>query len=540
MTERRSEPRGARRLLLPLVASFASGAALRLWNLRDQILLGDELHAVRSALDWDLPKILTTYRLADNSIPLTAFYRLAAESSLGLSEWILRLPPVLAGLSILVLLPWTVDRELGRRSAVLAGWLVALSPSLVYYSRIARSYAVVVALGLAAFALFWRWWERDPRWRWALGYCACAAAAVWFHLGAAPFVAAPVGFAVLDLLGGAGRRSPDRGAKVRRLLGCGALLAALVASFVLPAWPSFVRLLKRRPGSDPPGIDGFFDTLSLQGGTAHPWLTILFWSVALAGLWLLIRARPRFAFYSLAAVAAQWLAVAVVLKPTGVSIPIVLNRYVLVALPVVLIWVAVALGRMTRVASAGRRRWPGWATAGALLVLLAALGPYAAEPGLRFGPFAGSNTALKFSEPVQAPPPEGVPAIYRLLGREPGSGAVLQAPSATAWWQVETYRETSRIHGRSVVLASDDRHLDDPRLTLRNLVPLDPERFLESRARFVVVDLDRRRTSLGAKGAGLAPALAQELAAEWGEPHLVDAGILVWDLDRLRREAGLP
>ena len=50
--------------------------ALRLWNLPDQILGGDETHAIRAALSFPLSKILVTYQVTDNCIPLTAVYKL--------------------------------------------------------------------------------------------------------------------------------------------------------------------------------------------------------------------------------------------------------------------------------------------------------------------------------------------------------------------------------------------------------------------------------------------------------------------------------
>ena len=521
-----------------LLVAVGVGAALRLWNLGEQILLGDELHAVRSALDWDLRKILTTYRLADNSIPFTAYLHLVVESGGVLTEWVLRLPSLVAGISLVGLVGWVQRREVGGRSAILAAWLAALSPCLVYYSRIARPYAVITLLGFAAFVCFWRFWEDGLRWRWALGYAVSAAGAAWFHLGAAPFVAAPIGFAVLDL--GVGLRRGSKGHaldRLRRLAAAGGLLAVLVAAFIVPGWTTFLRLLEHRPGSGPPGAEAVLATLALQAGTRHAWLAALVWLTAFLGLVRLLRHRTRFGLYSLSALGGQWLAIALVLQPTGVVLPTVLNRYLLVALPVVVLWAAVGLlwlGALGRLSGRGGTRW---IVPGAAVVLLAALGPYAEDPGLHFGPFAGSNTAIQFYDPDPAPPPEEVPAVYRLLAAEPGEGAVLHAPSETEWWRTVRYLGISRVHGREVVLASHMRHLEDPRLALRNLVPLDPERFLESRARFVAVDLDPKRALLGRKRTRVTPTVARELRAAWGEPHFVDGSVLVWDLYRLRPPA---
>ena len=66
------------RRLLPSLAfalPLLVGMALRLATLPGQVLAGDELHAVRAALDKSLPAILGTFE-EDNSFPLTAYDRL--------------------------------------------------------------------------------------------------------------------------------------------------------------------------------------------------------------------------------------------------------------------------------------------------------------------------------------------------------------------------------------------------------------------------------------------------------------------------------
>ena len=72
--------------------AVVAGVALRFWNLADQVLGGDELHAVRAALSQPLPALLTTYQLADSCIPLTALDRWLLDHGVALDERLLRLP----------------------------------------------------------------------------------------------------------------------------------------------------------------------------------------------------------------------------------------------------------------------------------------------------------------------------------------------------------------------------------------------------------------------------------------------------------------
>src|ERR1700730_14695256 len=98
-------------MLLAVAPPLLAGAWPRVSHLGGQVLGGDELHAVRAALDQPLAAILTTYQLTDSCIPLTAFDRLLVGRGVALSELVLRLPMLLCGLLALPLLAWMV---LGR------------------------------------------------------------------------------------------------------------------------------------------------------------------------------------------------------------------------------------------------------------------------------------------------------------------------------------------------------------------------------------------------------------------------------------------
>ena len=182
-----------------LLAPLAAGCALRLAGLARQILGGDELHAVRAALATPLAELLVTYQRNDNCLPLSAFYRLLALAGVPLTEWVLRAPVLLAGLLLLVAGPLWVHRKLGRAPAVAFAWLLALSPFLIAYSRIARSYLPVVLLSAAAAAAFWEWLA-TLRPRYGAAYAGLAAMAVYFHPVAAPLVCMPGAFAVAEIL----------------------------------------------------------------------------------------------------------------------------------------------------------------------------------------------------------------------------------------------------------------------------------------------------------------------------------------------------
>jgi hypothetical protein len=111
-----------------MVGFVLSGATLRLWNLRGQVMGDAELRA-------------------------------AAE--LGLSEFEARLPAIICGLLALVVFPRMFSGRVERFPVELSGWLVALSPAFVLHSRMALPFmplalvlfAVLMALERRAFAV---------------------------------------------------------------------------------------------------------------------------------------------------------------------------------------------------------------------------------------------------------------------------------------------------------------------------------------------------------------------------------------------------
>jgi hypothetical protein len=495
---------------------------LRLWNLPDQILGGDEIHALRAAVNLPLREILTRYQQTDNCIPLTALYKGLMGWGVPLSEMVVRLPVLLCGLAALLALPLAFAGRVDRRVTILYAWLLAISPSLVLYSRIARSYLPIVLFGFGAVLAFEAWWRMRSR-RMGLAYVVFAALAVWFHLGAGPLVASPFLFAAGDVA----LHREERWRKLRDLTLLGLGLCVAFALFLVPSWDSLARLVqgKRQEqsvawGELLPGL------LRLQAGTARPWLAALFWMAAVAGLVLLIRRSPRLGLYT-ATVAAGHVAGLLVLSPMGLANPVIFGRYVLVVLPFVLFWVAAALGRIRIV--------------GGLFVAALALGGPFVEPLYRSSSFAHHNDFVNFiGERASAP---SVPAFYESLKE----GDVIEFPWHTIWQYNRVFYAYQRVHGRRVIVSTSQRLFFRPGLGMKNVVAPDPEALCASGTRYLVVHLrigreeDRVLPLEGAVHTEDAYRLRRTLRRDaevligrvrplWGKPVYSDGSIRVWDL----------
>ena len=134
------------RLLLWLLPALVAGMVIRLWGLGRQVMGGDELHAVRAVLELRFPEILFTYRPQDACLPLSALYRLLLVSPIPFTEMTMRAPILLSAALMLVAAPFLLRRWLPAGTLVVFGWLLAISPILVLYGRIVRSYAPVVLI----------------------------------------------------------------------------------------------------------------------------------------------------------------------------------------------------------------------------------------------------------------------------------------------------------------------------------------------------------------------------------------------------------
>lgn len=517
---------GERRLvpLVGVVLPLLAGTVLRLWNLPDQILGGDEVHAVRAALNLPLSKILVTYQQTDNCIPLTAVYKLLMEWGVPVTEMTLRLPVLLCGLAALLALPAAVSDRVSPVAVSFYRWLVALSPALVLYSRIARSYMPMVLFAFGAVMAFEAWW-RTRSWRSGAVYLFLGALAVWFHLGAGPVVVAPFLFAAGDAL----VRREDLRRDLRDLVLLGLSLTAAFALFLVPALASLLAVIAGKSVKQAvPWSEVLPDVLQLQAGTGNEWVAAVFWLVALTGLALMIRKDRRLALFTLIVVAGH-VAGLMILSPAGMANPIILGRYLLPVLPFVLLWASVALETLP----------PGM---GGVPLLLLVVGPLW-DPVARQTSFLHHNDFVGFYRPYRKAPAEEVPAFYRRLKGE----TVLEFPWIFVWDSNRTFYVYQEIHGGRVIVSTPQRILFQPPLSLRNVVAPEPQAFCRSGARYVIVhrNVAREEDRLAPGGRisefevaqplrrllrESAAALASRLQRDWGEPVYADRLIWAWDL----------
>ncbi len=143
-------------------ASFiVVGAGMRFWDLGSRALHHDEsLHGFY-AYDIFLGRGYEHSPLLHGPFQ---FFGMALTFFLsgGASDYVVRIMPALFGVALIVL-PFFFRDRLGRVGALLASGLIALSPTLLYYSRFARNDIYVAVFTLGIVVCLWRYVdERKP------------------------------------------------------------------------------------------------------------------------------------------------------------------------------------------------------------------------------------------------------------------------------------------------------------------------------------------------------------------------------------------
>ncbi len=518
-----------------LLAAWVAGAILRLWNLGAQVMSGDEFHAIFAARDRSVAQLLFFYQEADNCIPLSILDRVLIDRGVGLSEWMLRLPALIAGFALLLLAPVWAWRRLGPGTALALAWLLALSPGLVFYSRIARSYAPATLFACAAVAAFEIWHRRGGLLPGA-SYVAAAVMAVWFHLGVAPLVLSPFVVAALAVAAPRGR---TRREALARLIVLGVATMAALAALLAPAHGTLLPFLAGKHGRLEIASREAVEVGTWMAGVGGRWAAAAAAAVGAifaAGLSILLRRHGWLAGFVLAAVAGQ-LAGVLMLAPVAHQSTIV---HLVFALPWALVPVAAALGHPWPPRWRAAQPWLAAAVCGGLL----AGGPFL-DVELARSSFAHNELYLRFTEPRPRLEPIGPVGVYKWLARA-APGAVIELPWDPIFLFDRAFGSYQALHARQVVVAGD---LAAPWLAFRNMTSSRPERLLAARGRWLIVHhaIVREAARIGGNPWSPTPELRRAFRGRafaeaaryrrlWGPPDYDDDWASVWDLDRVRRE----
>ena len=223
--------------------------------------------------------------------------------------------------------------------------LLAISPLLVIYSRLARPYAITLLLGWIAHGAFVRY-HASPRGqaRAGLVYGTATTLALWLHPIVGPFVLAPLLWAALQLRQPAG--AADRRQRLLRLA-CVALPTSLaIAVLLLPPMVAHPESLLGKSGVDAPNLGTLVGVWYAWLGTGYTSALVICLALAAYGAGEIWRALPE-AHTGALGIALTLLAV-MLTRPAWSANPATLARYLLPFLPLLLLAVAAGAIRAAR------------------------------------------------------------------------------------------------------------------------------------------------------------------------------------------------
>jgi len=324
-----------------LGAAVLVGAWLRLDQIAMQVLIDDEWHAVHQIIERTPREMFFDFGYADYSIPLGILDWYQAQVW-GVSELTLRWPMIACGLATLVVLPLYVAPRLGWPVASLFALLIAVSPLLVIFTRMARPYAITLLLGWVAHGAYQRY-AASERGGLLAGatYAVCAALATWLHPVIGPFVAAPLLWGLFALR--RVRRDARRRASLRWLT-LTAATGALAAAVVLPPLLTHPMALASKGGLDIPDAQTLAGVWYAWVGTPATSVVIACMTLAVLGAGAVWRAVPAARTGVLGLILTFALVAAS--GPMWSHLPVTISRYLLPFVPLLLLAVAAGTWRV--------------------------------------------------------------------------------------------------------------------------------------------------------------------------------------------------
>ncbi len=300
-------------------------------------------------------------------------------------EWILRLPAFIAGLAALASLAWLAG-ELGLRKA---GWLavifLALHPWHLQYLGQARGYSMIMALVPCFLAASFRA-VRTGQWRWWLLSTLFQVAMINTWPLAADVVILG-NLVILGLLLTGPWRGADRLTQIGRWAAVGALGAMASIQLLLPVIPQIELYMQKQAVftfhvsqfiTNP--LSALFTgtgltTLDPNNPYQFPWLPTLREhpiAVGLFGCMLLVLFLAGLRALWRHSLPSRWMAVLVVLIPVGITLHLILKKFIFLtwygvpALPGVILTMGVGLASLVE-----KWRWGWWLGAPACLAAYA-------------------------------------------------------------------------------------------------------------------------------------------------------------------------
>jgi hypothetical protein len=343
-------------LFLVCLVFIAIGIFLRVYQLNQQILLDDEWWSIRYISKFNILWFFSHFVKGANSIPINMLQTIFV-NIFGLNETLLRLANLLAGLGILFLFPWMVKKLLNINVATIALSLFSLSSFIIFYSRSARPYAILLLLSFLTIGANYLWILTRNK-TWSLIIIISGTLAVYFHLYALPAVMTSIGFTLLvrviyDLFPRSMLKINQPPSWKNILLTGLAILVLISLLYFLPIKKGMFSLLDAKSSGF--NIETLRRAFELIFGTANIYWIIFLILIFLLGAINLFRSNILLFTYLISILCVSLLSV-IILRPAFYRIALVFLRYSIIVVPIIYIFIGIGFVEITKIFSRGIKK----------------------------------------------------------------------------------------------------------------------------------------------------------------------------------------
>jgi hypothetical protein len=248
------------------------------------------------------------------------------------------MPLLLAGIVAIVALPWLFRNWLKPGECLLLSALIAISPLMVNYSRIARPYSLLFLLAGASIVLAWLWWQNRDRTSGIL-WAFCAIFAAWLNPVSLAVTTAPFLWFIGSKLA---HRAPPGARPIGHSLVMGVAIALGTGLLLYAPFSNDFASLAVKSGLHQVNAGTIVVAFSLFTGSGFMLVSALMVGAAAAG-WISLKRRDRHFAWYLAVIAVSSTLAVVMTGAEWISEGIVLARYLIGLLPVFLALASIGL-----------------------------------------------------------------------------------------------------------------------------------------------------------------------------------------------------
>jgi hypothetical protein len=140
----------------------------------------DENNTIFNATNHSYQWILTHFTKKDSCIPLSFYYKLLLDT-IGLNEFLMRLPSLIAGSLTIIIFSFMVWYVSSPLQSIIVSCIICFSPYFIYLSQLARPYSIVIFLVLLATTTLFLWTKEKGRMLYLILSAFCSSLAIYFH-----------------------------------------------------------------------------------------------------------------------------------------------------------------------------------------------------------------------------------------------------------------------------------------------------------------------------------------------------------------------